>query len=62
MSRPLFSVPPLIFPYFEMTIIIENNNEANINLKDLIEKIDSIKPEQDLYSVLVDEQLLTVEV
>ena len=45
-----------------MTIIIENNNEANINLKDLIEKIDSIKPEQDLYSVLVDEQLLTVEV
>lgn len=45
-----------------MTIIIENNNESNINLKDLIEKIDNIKPELDLYSVLIDEQLLTAEV
>ena len=45
-----------------MTIIIENNNESNINLKDLIEKIDNIKPELDLYGVLIDEQLLTAEV
>ena len=45
-----------------MTIIIENNNEANINLKEIIDKIDNIKPELDLFSVLVDEQLLTAEV
>ena len=45
-----------------MTTIISNNDETTLNLKELIEKIDSIKPELDLYSVLVDEQLLTTEV
>ena len=45
-----------------MTIILENNEETSITLKDLIDKIDNIKPELDLYSVLVDEQLLTSEV
>ena len=45
-----------------MTTIIANNEETSLSLKDLIEKIDNIKPEQDLYSVLVDEQLLTTEV
>ena len=45
-----------------MTTIISNNEETSQNLKDLIEKIDNIKPELDLYSVLVEEQLLTVEV
>ncbi len=45
-----------------MTIILENNEETSIALKDLIDKIDNIKPELDLYSVLVDEQLLTSEV
>lgn len=45
-----------------MTIILENNEETSITLKDLIDKIDNIKPELDLYSVLVDEQLLTTEV
>ena len=39
-----------------------NNEETTLTLKDLIEKIDNIKPEQDLYSVLVEEQLLTTEV
>ena len=45
-----------------MTIILENNEKTSITLKDLIDKIDNIKPELDLYSVLVDEQLLTTEV
>lgn len=45
-----------------MTTIISNNEETTLTLKDLIEKIDNIKPEQDLYSVLVEEQLLTTEV
>ena len=45
-----------------MTTIIAKNEETCIELKELIEKIDNIKPELDLYSVLVDEQLLTLEV
>lgn len=45
-----------------MTTIISNNEETTLTLKDLIEKIDNIKPELDLYSVLVEEQLLTTEV
>lgn len=45
-----------------MTILVENNEELNLSLKELIDKIDNIKPELDLYSVLVNEQLLTAEV
>ena len=44
-----------------MTILVENNEELNLSLKELIDKIDNIKPELDLYSVLVNEQLLTAE-
>ena len=41
-----------------MTIEIVNSTECDIDLKKLLEKIDEIKPDTDLYSVLVDEQIL----
>ena len=45
-----------------MTIIISNNEENSEALKELLNKIDDIKPELDLYSVLVDEQISLTEV
>ena len=41
-----------------MTIEIVNSAEFDIELKNLLDKIDEIKPNTDLYSVLVDEQIL----
>lgn len=39
-----------------------NSEVFDIELKNLLEKIDEIKPNVDLYSVLVDEQVLVAQV
>lgn len=39
-----------------------NAEVFDIELKNLLEKIDEIRPNVDLYSVLVDEQVLVAQV
>lgn len=41
-----------------MTIEIINSEEFDIDLKNLLDKIDELRPDTDLYSVLVEEQIL----
>ena len=41
-----------------MTTETLNSEEFDIDLKKLLDKIDELRPDTDLYSVLVDEQIL----
>lgn len=45
-----------------MTIEMISAEEFDIDLKKLLERIDEIRPDADLYSVLVDEQVLVEQV
>lgn len=45
-----------------MTIKAINSEDFDIELKKLLERIDEIRPDADLYSVLVDEQVLVAQV